>query len=89
MEEQQVVEYFKALFGPGIVVVGWYLGRVLVKLSARIIPIVMDLITEMKMLRASIDDLKKLGPRVDKLEIDMDEGFKRIRELHKNNGVAP
>lgn len=88
MTEQQFVEYLKMTFGPGLVFIGWYVGRVLFKLSAKLVPIVMDLITEMKMLRGSIDDLRKLSPRVDKLEVDMDENFKRIRVMEKAHGAT-
>ena len=87
MTEHQFIDYLKVTFGPGVVFAGWLIGRGLTKLLTTLTPIIIDAISEMKMLRASMEDLKKLGPRLDKVEVDVDEGFKRIRKL-ESNGAA-
>lgn len=83
MTELQVVEWLKATFGPGAVIMGWYLSRALWRLGERLVPVIIEAIAEMKNLRSDMEVLKKLGPRVDKLEVDTHESFKRIRTLEK------
>ncbi len=78
---EQSLEYLKMTYGPGAVVIGLLIARGLWKLA----PIILNMIVEMRLLRAGLDDVKKYGPRLDKLESDVDIAHKRIREITKEN----
>ncbi len=92
MSEVEIVEWLKATYGPGVTFLAIWLSRTLWKLGASFLPKIIELIAEMKSLRISIEKLEKMLPRVDKLEVDMDHSFKRLRvlenenEIHKPNG---
>ncbi len=83
MSEAQLLEYFKATLGPGVVAAAIWIGRALAKGVAKLAPIIIEAIAEMKNLRSEMETVKKLGPRVDKLEVDTHEAFKRIRTIEK------
>jgi hypothetical protein len=77
----QTLEYLKMTYGPGAVVIGIFIARGLWKLA----PIILNMIVEMRLLRAGLDEVKKYGARIEKLELDVDEAHKRIREITKEN----
>ncbi len=76
---EQVLEYLKLTYGPGVAVVGLILARGVYKL----IPAIIDMVVEMRLLRAGLDEVKKYGPRIDKLEVDADALFEKQRFLEK------
>ncbi len=83
---EQALEYLKMTYGPGAVVMGVLIARGLWKLT----PAVIDMIVEMRMLRAGLDEVKKYGPRLDKLELDVDEAHSKLRIIteEKTNGIG-
>lgn len=75
----QLLEYLKMTFGPGAVVTGLFIARGIWK----VIPALFETIVEMRLLRKELDEVKKYGRRLDKVETDLDVLHSWKRETNK------
>ncbi len=77
----QIVEYVKMTYGPGVIFAAIWISRALWHVTKEVVPRVVEAIAEMKMLRASFEEIKKFVPQVEKLDHDVQVAWDRIREI--------
>jgi hypothetical protein len=77
----EAVEYLKLTFGPAVAFAGVWIARAIWNVSKELVPLIVNAIAEMKMLRASFEEIKGFIPMVEKLDHDVQVSWDRIRDI--------